>query len=71
MFISVLLFSLAKLQTEIKLQQGGVFIHSVMYSSAQNDDAKLALRGQTSADRKCFLLREPSLFLRTSFVVLC
>lgn len=54
-------------------REGGklLIFHSVMYSSAQNDDAKLAIRGQTSADSKCFLLRKPSLFLGTSFVVLC
>lgn len=54
-------------------REGGklLIFHSVMYSSAQNDDAKLAIRGQTSADSKCFLLRKPSLFLGTSFVILC
>lgn len=54
-------------------REGGklLIFHGVMYSSAQNDDAKLAIRGQTSADSKCFLLRKSSLFLGTSFVLLC
>lgn len=45
--------------------------HGVMCYSPQDDDAKLAIRGQTSADSKCFLLRKPSPFLGTGFVLLC
>lgn len=48
-----------------------LIFHGVMYHTAQNDDAKLAIRGQTLADSKCFLLRKSSLFLGTSFVLLC
>ena len=72
-FISFLLFPLAKLQADIKLQERKklLIFHGVMYYSARNDDAKLAIRGQTSADSKCFLLRKSSLFLGTSFVLLC
>lgn len=46
-------FHLQSCRRKLNFSREG-FFHTVMYSSAQNDDAKLAIRGQTSADSKWF-----------------
>lgn len=48
------LFSLAKLQANIQLkgEKKLLTFHGVMYYSAQNNNATLAIRGQTSADKQ-------------------